>query len=149
VKGTELFAIKDQFIRVAAVGALGVVALAGFAAPASAVTAGVHASVAGTHVAAKGPNTDIEGSPAAFKPAKLSVKSVASGKCSSTNYSFSVSNDTKASQAVQEKTSAGKKKTLFTLKPKTAEGVCVSGSSGASGKLYLKSSGKALTVTIS
>jgi hypothetical protein len=147
VKGTELLSIRTHLVRAAAVGALGVTALAGFVAPASAATAGVHASVAGVGVAAKGPNTNIAGSPAAWKPAKLKVKSIAAAKCTKTNYSLSVTNTTKASQAVQEKTSSGKK-TVFTLKPKGAEIVCVSGKAGASGKLYLKSSGKSLTITI-
>jgi len=121
--------------------------MAGFIAPASAATAGVHTSVAGAHIAAKGPNTNIQGSPAIWKPSKLTVKSVAAARCSASNYSFSVTNTTKVTQAVQEKTATGKK-TVFTLKPKAAEAVCVSGKAGASGKLYIKSSGKTLTVTI-
>jgi hypothetical protein len=147
VKGTTLASIKTNLARAAAVGTLGMTAAAGFVAPASAATAGWHATTAGPRVATTGPNTDIAGSPAVWKPNKLTVKSVSSAKCSTSNYSFSVTNTTKVSQAVQEKTSTGKK-TVFTLKPKAKEAVCVSGPAGASGKLFIKSSGKALTITI-
>jgi hypothetical protein len=141
---------RSHLVRAAAIGALGVVTVVGFVAPASAATTGgVHATAAGVHVAAKGPNTDITGSPAKWDPTKLTVKPVTSAKCSTTNYSFSVSNVTTKTQAVQEKTSTGKKKTLFTLKSKTAEAVCATGPKGASGDLYIKGSKSVLTVTLS
>lgn len=145
----KVISFKSHIIRVSTTAALAAVAVAGFVAPASAATAGVHATVAGAHVAAKGPNTNIQGSPAKFSPTKLTAKPVTSAKCSTTNYSFSVSNLTKKSQAVQEKTSTGTKKTLFTLKPKTGEALCVTGAKGAKGQLFIKGSKSVLTVTLS
>jgi hypothetical protein len=143
-----LVSIKKQLIRAAAVGAVGVATTVGFMGPALAAPAGVHA-VGVARVAAKGPNSNITGSPAKFSPTKLTVKPVTKAKCKTTNYSFSVSNVTAKSQTVQVKNGSGAKVPFFTLKPKTAEGVCVTGSKGASGQLFIKGSKSVLTVTLS
>jgi hypothetical protein len=148
IEEAQVISIKNQIIRVSTAAALAAVAVTGFVAPASAATAGVHATVAGVHVAATGPNTNITGSPAKWDPTTLTAKPVTSKKCSTTNFSFSVSNTTKKTQTVQDKVS-GKKQTLFTLKTKTAEAVCVTGPKGASGMLYIKGSKSVLTVTLS
>ena len=147
MKGTELIAIRNQLIRAAAVGAIGVTAVAGFVAPASAATAGVHVSTAGVHVAVRGPNTNIQGSPAKWSPTKLTGPPV-SGTCSKTNYTFSITNKTKTTKTILYKTGTTKKK-LGTVAAGVKKGVCGSGPKGAKAKFYIKGSTSVLTVTLS
>ena len=139
--------IRNQLVRAAAVGALGMTAMAGFIAPASAAQATAAAAhMTGVAPAAK-PNTNIEGSPAKWAPAKLTAAPV-KGTCSGTNYSFSVDNKTKKSQVIQYK-SGSSKKTLGTLKKGEKAGICATGAKGAKGTFYIKGSKSVLTVTLS
>jgi hypothetical protein len=131
-----LISIKSQLAG-AAVGALGVAAMAGFVAPISA------AQAATAHPAAKGPHTNITGSPAKFVPNKLTVKPV-TGKCSATNNSFSGTNKTAKSQTVLVKGMAS-----TTLKPGQTKYACVPKSAaGHTFKAKLKSSGAVLTIKV-
>jgi hypothetical protein len=129
-------------------GAVGVASVACFMAPASAATVSPHATVAaGIHAAASKPNSNLSGTKAAWKPTKLTAAPT-TGTCSKTNYSFTITNDTTKSQVIQYKSGTGKK-TLGTLKAKEKAGVCLTGTKGEEGILYAKSSGAALTVTLS
>jgi hypothetical protein len=141
-----LISIKSQLVRAAAAGAIGVAAMAASVAPASAAVHGPAAVHLAGAVAAK-PNTDIEGSPAKFAPAKLTAPPT-KGTCSKTNYSFSVDNKTKKSQTLQDK-SGSTKKTIGTLKAGEKAGICLTGSKGAKGTLYIKGSSSTLAVTLS
>jgi hypothetical protein len=130
-----LISIKSQLVG-AAVGALGVAAMAGFVAPVSA------AQAATAHPAAKGPHTNITGSPAKFVPNKLTVKPV-TGKCSATNNSFSGTNKTTKSQTVLGPGGP------TTLKPGQTKYACVPKSAaGHTFKAKLKSSGAVLTIKV-
>jgi hypothetical protein len=143
-----LGSIRNQLVRAAAVGALGVTALAGFIAPASAaqVAAAAAAHMTGTAPAAK-PNTNIEGSPAKWVPTKLTAAPV-TGSCSKTNYSFTIDNKTTKTQTVQYK-SGSTKKTLGKLTKSEKAGVCLTGGKGAKGTFYITGSSSVLTVTLS
>jgi hypothetical protein len=142
-----LGSIRNQLVRAAAVGALGVTAMAGFIGPASASqVAATTAHMTGMAHAAK-PSTIIEGSPAKWVPTKLTAAPT-KGTCSATNYSFSIDNKTTKSQTVQYK-SGTKKKTLGTLKASEKTEVCGSGAKGAKGTFYIKGSKSVLTVTLS
>jgi hypothetical protein len=98
--------------------------------------------------AATGPSTNIKGSPAKWHPAKLTAPPVI-GTCSAGNYSFSIDNKTKKAQTIQYKTGSSAKKTLGTVKAGATEGICGSGSKGASAKFYIKGAKSVLTVTLS
>ena len=142
-----MVSIKSHLVRTAAAGAIGVAAMAGFIAPASAAQrapAAVHMS--GAAAAAK-PNTNIAGTPAKWSPTKLTAAPT-KGTCSGTNYSFSITNKTKKSQTVQDKSGSTKKK-LGTLKAGQKDGVCATGAKGAKGTFYIKGSKSVLTVTLS
>jgi hypothetical protein len=142
-----LGSIRSQLVRAAAVSALGVTAMAGFIAPASASQLAVAgARMAGPAVAAK-PNTNIEGSPAKWVPAKLTAAPI-KGSCTKTNYSFSIDNKTTKAQTVQYK-SGTTKKTLGTLKAGQKAGVCATGAKGSKGTFYIKGASSVLTVTLS
>jgi hypothetical protein len=145
-----LASIKNHLVRAAAVGTLGMTAVAGFVAPASAAQVrGLHLGSAGAAVAAT-PNTDIKGSPAKWDPTKLTVASHKGTKCTSKLVSFTITNKTKKSQAIQEKTSSGTKETIGTVKASAKVGICVLGASkGAKGDLYIKGSKSILTITVS
>lgn len=138
--------IRNQFVRAAAVGALGVTAMAGFIAPASAAQVAAAAHMTGVAPAAK-PNTNLEGSPAKWSPTKLTAAPV-KGTCSKTNYSFSVDNKTKKTQTLQYK-SGSTKKLLGTIKASEKAGICATGSKGAKGTFYIKGSKSVLTLTLS
>ncbi|HEX4060268.1 MAG TPA: hypothetical protein VHY58_04520 [Streptosporangiaceae bacterium] len=143
-----MVSIKSHLVRTAAVGALGVAALAGFIAPASAAQAAPAAAHMSAAVAAKAkPNTNIQGTPAKWSPTKLTAAPT-KGTCSGTNFSFSITNKTKKSQVIQEKVS-GKKKSLGTLKASQKAGICLTGAKGAKGMLYIKGSTSVLTITLS
>jgi hypothetical protein len=142
-----LGSIRHHFVRVAAVSALGVTAMAAFIAPASAAQMTATAAAHMTGAAASKPNTDIEGSPAKWDPAKLTAPPT-TGKCSKTNYSFTITNKTTKSQTVQYK-SGTTKKTLGTLTKGEEAGVCTTGSKGAVGTFYIKGATSVLTVTLS
>jgi hypothetical protein len=136
----ELISIKSQLGGVVAAGALGVAAMAGFIAPASAA----QAASATARPTAAGPKTDIVGSPAKWVPNKLTVKPV-TGKCSATNNSFSGTNKTAKPQTVLVMGKA-----VTTLKPGKVKYVCLpSSAKGATIKASLKSSGAVLTIKVS
>ena len=146
-----MVSIKNQLIRVAAVGAVGVAAMAGFVAPASAGTASmhVHAALAGARVAVTGPNTVIKGSPAKWNPTKLTGPPVKSGStCSAKNFTFSITNKKTKAETIQYNTGSGKK-LLGTLKAGGKAFVCGSGPKGAKAKFYIKGTTSVLTVTLS
>jgi hypothetical protein len=147
-KETELVSIKNQLIRAAAVGALGVATMAGFMAPASAA-ARVSATAEHNAVAtAAVPNTNIAGSPAKWNPTKLTVKPSVGTKCTAKNESFTITNKTKKSQTIQFNGGAGKT-TVGTLPAGKVGGICLMGSKGASGKFFIKGAKSVLTVTLS
>jgi hypothetical protein len=135
---TTVGSIRNQLVRAAAAGALGVAAMAGFIAPASASQVAA-AHTAGAAAAAK-PSTDIEGSPAKWVPAKLTIAPI-TGKCTKTNYSFSIHNKTTKSQTIYSG------KTTGTLKAGQAVPLCITAKSG-SFKVGIKGSTSVLTVTI-
>lgn len=145
-KEMTLGPIRNQLVRAAAVSALGVTAMAGFIAPASAAQVAASAHMTSVAPAAK-PNTDIKASPVRWVPKTLTAPPT-KGTCSATNYSFSVTNKTKTAKTIQYK-SGTKKKTLGTLKAGKKGGVCATGSKGAKGKFYIKGSTSVLTVTLS
>jgi hypothetical protein len=146
MKETELVSIKNQLARAAAVGALGVLTMAGFVAPASASTGSMHVRAAtGAVATAAVPNTNIQGSPAKWNPTKLRAKNFK--KCTSMTVSFTITNKTKKAQTI-DKTKSGSP--LGTLKAGKKKGVCMTGfSAGAKAHLYIKSSKAVLTVTVS
>lgn len=132
-----MISIKSQLVGAVTAGALGVATMAGFIAPISA------AQAATAHVTAKGPHTNITGSPAKFVPNKLTVKPV-TGKCSATNNSFSGTNKTTKSQTVLVK---GRAPTTF--KPGQTKYACVPKiAAGHTFKAKLKSSGAVLTIKV-
>jgi hypothetical protein len=140
-------AIKTHLVRAAAVGALGVTAVAGFVAPASAAqTAAPHMSAA--LAVASVPNTNIKAGPLRWSPTSLTVKSYKGTTCTSAKVSFTITNKTTKTQAIQEKTSSGKT-TIGSLKAGKKAGICVLGAKkGAKGKLYIKGSTSVLTITV-
>jgi hypothetical protein len=140
--------IRTQSIRAAAAGVLSVAAIATFITPASAAQATAIHVTAAAHTAATGPNTNIQGTPAKWDPAKLTAPPV-TGTCSATNYSFSIDNKTKKSQTISYKTGSSPKQTLATIKTGVKEGICASGSKGAAFKLYIKGATSVLSLTLS
>jgi hypothetical protein len=143
-----LASIKTHIARAAAVGTLGVTAVAGFVAPASAAQTSALHLAAGVAVAAV-PNTNIQGSPAKWSPTKLTVKTFKGTTCTTAKESLTISNKTKKAQSIQEKTSSGKK-TIGTLKAGQKAGICVlNAKAGAKGMLYIKGSTSVLTLTVS
>ena len=137
---------RNQIVRVAATGALSMAAMAGFMAPAWAAQQPAVHLAATAHPATTGPNTDIVKGPK-WDPIKLSVPPV-TGTCTSTNYSFSIDNMTKKAQTILYKTGTSPKQTLGTVKAHTKEGICASGSKGASAKFFIKGATSILTVTL-
>jgi hypothetical protein len=142
-----LFAIKRHFVRTAVVGALGVTALAGFVAPASAVQVAAPHMANAPAVAAK-PNTNIEGGPLRWVPNKLTAPPT-SGTCSSTNYSFSITNRTAKAHEILYKIGTNPKKVLGTLKAHQKAAICDKRAKGSKTKFYIKGSTSVLTVTLS
>ena len=144
-----MVSIKNQLARAAAVGALGVMTMAGFVASASAASAsaGMHASLAAVHVATAGPNDNISGSPPAWHPTKLTVKPV-TGTCTATNNSFTITNKTKVTRTIQVNTGSGKM-TLGKLAAGKKAAICGSGPKGAKAKFFIKGAKSVLTVTLS
>ena len=146
-----MVSIKTQLIRAAAIGAVGVAAMAGVMAPASAAStsAGMHASLAVARVAATGPNTNITGSPAHWMPTTLTGPPTKAGStCSGTNNTFTITNKEATAKTVLVNTGSGKK-LLGTLKAKTKYAICGSGPKGAKAKFYIKGATSVLTVTLS
>ena len=143
-----MVSIKNQLIRAAAVGTLGVAAMAGFMAPASAGTAATlgHSAVA---TAAAKPNSNIVGSGKTvhYSPTSLKVKWSGPTKktCTAKIISFTISNTTKAAETV---TVSGK--AFAKIPASKAIGVCVFGTGTAKAALGLAANKKAkLTVNIS
>jgi len=136
--------------RASAIGVLAAATMAGFVAPALAspapATSHMTMTISSNVAPAAKPNTNIQGKPANWHPDKLTVAPVS--KCSATSYSFSITNKSGKSQTIQEKTSSGKK-ALGTLPAGKKGDICSSGPKGAKGTLYIKSSGKAFTETLS
>ena len=141
---TELVSIKNQLIRAAAVGAVGVAAMAGFMAPASASTAGVHAAAAGAHIAITRPNVNIQGSPAKWSPTKVTAPP-ATGKCTLKNFSFSMTNKTKKSQSILINPGTGK--VPFASIP-VGKALLVCGPAHAKAKFFIKGSTSVLSASI-
>lgn len=143
-----MLSTKNHLVRAAAVAALGVTALVGSMAPASAAqVAAPHLTVTAVAVAAK-PNTNIKGSPAKWNPAELSVKPI-TGTCSFKNYSFTMTNQTKKSQTILYKTGSNPKKNLGTLKKSEQARLCGKGAKGSKTKFFIKGAKSVLTVTLS
>lgn len=139
--------IRNQLVRAAAVSALGVTAMAAFIAPASASQVAATAThMTGAAPAAK-PNTNIQGSPATWSPAKLTAPP-ATGTCSATNYSFTITNKTTKTQTIQIK-SGSAKKTVGKLAAGKNGPICLTGKKGESGSFYLVGSTSVLSVTLS
>jgi hypothetical protein len=141
-----LGSIRNQIVRAVIPGAISVAAVAAFITPASAAqTGGIHLAAA-AHATATAPNTNIEGSPAKWDPTKITAKPSTGSKCTTADISFSITNKTKKSQTVQD---GSPKQTLATLKAGAKEGICVTGSKGSTGDLYIKGSKSVLTITLS
>jgi hypothetical protein len=145
---TEVVSIKNQLIRAAAVGTVGVAAMAGFVGPASAGTTLTlsHSAVA---TAAAKPNSNIIGSGKTvnYSPKSLKVKwSGATQKtCTVKIESFTISNTTKTTETV---TFSGK--TFAKIPARKGIGVCVFGTGTATGAFGLAANKKAkLTVNVS
>jgi hypothetical protein len=123
--------------------------MAGFISPASAAQhTAVHMTEA-AHPAVTGPNTNIVGpAPVHWKPTKLTIPPV-TGTCSSTNYSFTITNKTAKARTILYKTGTSPKQTLGTVKAHAKEGICASGPKGAKAKFFIKGATSVLTVTLS
>lgn len=144
-----MLSTKNHLVRAAAVAALGVTAVAGSVAPASAAqVAAPHLTAATAETVAAKPNTNIKGSPAKWNPAKLTVKPI-TGTCSFKNYSFTMTNQTKKSQTILYKTGSNPKKTLGTLKKGEQARLCGKGAKGSKTKFFIKGAKSVLTVTLS
>jgi hypothetical protein len=144
-----MVSIHKHLVRAAAVGAVGAAAMAGFVAPASAAQVAAPHMTAGVAVAAV-PNTNIQGSPAKWSPTKLTAASHKGSKCTSKLVSFTITNKTKKSQTIQQKSSTGGKVPVGTLKAGQKGGICIlNAKAGAKGDLYIKGSASVLTITIS
>lgn len=146
-----MVSIKNQLIRVAAIGAVGVAAGAGFVAPASAAqAASARAGLAQVAVAAL-PNVNIQGSPPKWNPTTLTVAPKTYGKkCTAAKEVYTITNKTKKSAVITyKKGGKGKKLPFGTLPAGETGGICAEGSAGATFTLYIKGSKSVLTVTLS
>jgi hypothetical protein len=144
MKETELVSIKNQLARAAAVGALGVLTMAGYEAPASASTAGMHATAAGARVAITRPNVNIQGSPAKWSPTKVTAPPT-KGRCTAKNFSFSMRNKTATTKSILINTGSGKKP-FAKIQAKKAIVVC--GPAHSKAKFFIKGSKSVLSATI-
>jgi hypothetical protein len=140
-----LVSIKTQLVRTAAVGAVGVAALAGFIAPASAGTVALGHNAA--TVAAK-PNSNIIGSGKTvnYSPKSLNVKwsGTTSKTCTAKIEAFTIKNTAKTTETV---TFSGK--AFAKIPAGKGIGVCVFGSGTATGAFSLAANHKAkLTVHV-
>jgi hypothetical protein len=143
-----LVSIKTQLIRAAAVGTVGVAAMAGFVAPASAGTA-VSVGHGAVATAAAKPNSNIVGSGKTVNYSPKSLKVKWSGptkkKCVAKIFSFTIINTAKTTETV---TFSGK--ALAKIPSKKGIGVCLFGSGSASGAFGLAANKKAkLTINVS
>jgi hypothetical protein len=144
-----MFAIR--IFRVSAVGAVAILALAGFMTSASAGTAPAHLKaghVSLSMVTAK-PNSNIAGSgkTANYSPKSLKVKwsGPTEKKCTAAKEAFTITNTTKVTQTV---TLSGK--AFATLAAGKSNGVCAWGTGTTTGVFGLKANKKAkLTVHVS
>jgi hypothetical protein len=139
-----LVSIKNQLARAAAVGALAVMTMVGFVAPASASTAGMHATAAGARVAITRPNVNIQGSPARWSRTKVTAPP-AKGRCTAKNFSFSMRNKTKKAQSILINPGSGK--TPFAKIP-AGKAIVVCGPAHSKAKFFIKGSKSVLSATI-
>lgn len=147
-KGNILLSIRNSLGRVSAVGILTVTAAAGFVAPASASVAPLTAHMAAAAPSVTGPNTTIKGAPPAWHPTSLTGPP-ASGTCSSTNFTFSITNKEKMAETILVKTGSNPKTKLGVVKAGAKVVVCGSGPKGAKAKFFIKGAKSVLTVTLS
>jgi hypothetical protein len=140
--------VRIKIIRTVAVGSLSMTAAAAVTTPASAAQTHAIQVAAATRTATTGPNTNIKGKPPKWNPVKLTVPPTI-GTCSTSNYSFTIDNQTKTAQTILYKTGKSSKKTLTTLNAGAKDAICVSGPKGSSAKLYIKGATSILTETLS
>lgn len=132
--------IRNQLVRATAVTGLGLAVMAGFVAPASAApVAASHVGAVGTAATASGPNTNIQGSPATWSPNRLTVET-ATGTCSTTNNSFTITNTTSTSQTISS--AAGSE----TLTP--GQVACICAAQTGTYTVNIDGSSSVLTVTV-
>ena len=133
-----------KIIRIPAVGAVTILATAGFMAPASASTASAHLA-AGPSVAAK-PNSNIVGvaKKVHYLPASLNVKwsGPTQQTCTTAKVSFTITNKAKVPETV---TMGGK--AFATIAAGKAIGICAWGTGTATGVFSLAANPKA-TLTV-
>jgi hypothetical protein len=144
----KVVSLKTQIIRASSAGALAVMAVAGFVAPASAATAGVHMNTIRQAAAAK-PNSNITGSGKTVTFSPKSIKAKWSGptekKCTAKKESFTITNTAKTTETV---TLSGK--AFAKIAAGAAAGVCAWGTGTTTGTFSLKANTKAvLTVHVS
>ena len=128
---------RNKIVRVTATGVFTVAAMAGVITPASAAQLPTLLVATTGHPATDGPNTNIQGRPPKWNPTKL-VITPATGTCTFTNDSFTISNLTSKAQTVLYKTGTSPKKTLGTLQAETKYAICGSGSKGSRIKLFIE-----------
>jgi hypothetical protein len=141
-----LSSIRNSLGRASAIGVLAAATMAGFMAPALAAPAAVHLTAAAP---AALPNVNVQGSPAKWSPAKLTVKPKSFTECTTAKEVWTISNKTKKSQTNSYKVGSGKKTTLGTLTAGEKAGVCAQGKAGTKETFSLASSKSTLTLTLS
>ena len=143
-----MLSIRNTLGRVSAVGIIALTAAAGFAAPAaSASVAPSFTAHVASAPAVTGPNTTISGTPAAWHPTKLTGPP-ATGTCSGTNFTFSITNKKAVAKTILVKVGTTKQK-LGVVPAGKKVAVCGSGPKGATAKFFIKGASSVLTVTLS
>jgi hypothetical protein len=144
-----LSSIRNSLGRASAIGVLAAATMAGFMAPALAAPAAPAAVHLTATAPAALPNVNVQGSPAKWSPAKLTVKPKSFTECTTAKEVWTISNKTKKSQTISYKVGSGKKTTLGTLTAGEKAGVCAQGKAGTKETFSLASSKSTLTLTLS
>jgi hypothetical protein len=143
-----MLSIKTRLAGLTAAGAIAVAGVAGFVTPASAAQVPARTGLAAAAPAAL-PNTNIQGSPAAWSPSKLTVKPKSFTKCTAKTQAWTITNKTKKAAAISYKIGTGKKTTLGSLPAGEKAGICSEGKAGTKESFYIKGSTSVLTLTLS
>jgi hypothetical protein len=144
-----LFLVRKWLAVASVAGVVSVAGITGLVTPvAAAAVPSVHVGVVGIATSAL-PNVNIKGSPAKWSPTKLTVKPKKFTKCTKSKLVWTITNKTKKTQTIFEKSGSNPKEKLGSLKSGQKGGLCAQGPKGAKATFSLKGSKSKLVVTLS
>jgi hypothetical protein len=148
-EGVKVLVFRRWLGLASAVGVLSVGGITGLVTPVSAAAVpSATVGMVGISAAAL-PNVNIKGTPARWKPTRLTVRPKPYTRCTAAKVVWTITNKTKKAQTISARSGSGPKKRLGTLKAGQKGGVCSKGPKGAKSTFFIKGSKSHLVVTLS